>query len=108
VFNYWWISFEKVSRCLVWQQQTVIVLFSTMTKSSKIIDDLAQLAGGAAGLVSGVQQQIRDDIKTRMEEMAANMDLIPREEFERLEVMLQKALTEQEALKKRLDKLENK
>ncbi len=79
-----------------------------MTKSSKIIDDLAQLAGGAAGLVSGVQQQIRDDIKTRMEEMAANMDLIPREEFERLEVMLQKALTEQEALKKRLDKLENK
>lgn len=72
------------------------------------MDDLAQLAGGAAGLVSGVQQQIRDDIKARMEEMAANMDLVPREEFDRLEAMLQKALAEQEALKQRLDKLENK
>lgn len=72
------------------------------------MDDLAQLAGGAAGLVSGVQQQIRDNIKARMEEMAANMDLVPREEFDRLEAMLQKALAEQEALKQRLDKLENK
>jgi BMFP domain-containing protein YqiC len=72
------------------------------------MDDLAQLAGGAAGLLSGVQQQIRDDIKARMEEMATNMDLVPREDFDRVEAMLQKSLEEQEKIKQRLDKLENK
>ena len=79
-----------------------------MSKPDQIIDDIAQLAGGAAGLLSGVQQQIRDDIKARVEEMAANLDLVPRDEFERVEAMLEKALQEQDDLKQRLDKLEGK
>lgn len=74
---------------------------------NKIVDDIAQLAGGAAGLFSGVQQQIRDDIKARVEEMATNLDLVPRDEFERVEAMLEKALADQEELKQRLEKLES-
>ncbi len=80
----------------------------TMTNSSKIIDDIAQLAGGAVGLLSSAQQQIRDDIKTRIEDMASTMDLVPRDEFERVETLLNKALAEQTDLKKRLEKLESK
>ena len=72
------------------------------------MDDLAQLAGGAAGLVSGVQQQIKDDIKARVEEMATNLDLVPREDLDRVEAMLQQALNDQKDLKKRLDALEGK
>ncbi len=79
-----------------------------MNKSSQILDDLAQLAGGAAGIVSGVQQQIKDDIKARVEDMATNLDLVPREDFDRIEALLQKALSDQEELKKRLDALEGK
>jgi BMFP domain-containing protein YqiC len=79
-----------------------------MSKPSQIMDDLAQLAGGAAGLVSGVQQQIKDDIKARVEEMATNLDLVPREDLDRVEAMLQQALNDQKDLKKRLDALEGK
>ncbi len=49
-----------------------------MSETNKILDDIAQLAGGAAGLIGGVQQQIRDDVKARIEEMASNLDLVPR------------------------------
>jgi BMFP domain-containing protein YqiC len=58
-----------------------------MEKPSQIIDDLAKLAGGAAGIAGSMQQQIRNDIKARIDEMAERMDLVPREDFERLEAL---------------------
>lgn len=73
-----------------------------------MMDDIAQLAGGAAGLMSGVQQQIRDDIKARAEEMATNLDLVPREDLERVEGMLEKALSDQKDMLARIEKLEAK
>ncbi len=85
-----------------------MITICPMTKSSQLMDDIAQLAGGAAGLLSGVQQQIRDDIKARVEEMATRLDLVPREDFERVEGLLEKALAEQKELKARLDALEKK
>lgn len=72
------------------------------------MDDIAQLAGGAAGLLGNLQQQIRDDIKARVEAMATEMDLVPREDLERVEGLLNKALEEQEQLKKRIETLEKK
>lgn len=72
------------------------------------MDDLAQLAGGAAGLLSSVQQQMRDDVKTRVEEMATKLDLVPREDFERVEALLNKALEDQKQMQERLDALEKK
>lgn len=72
------------------------------------MDDLAQLAGGAAGLLGSVQQQMREDIKTRVEEMATRLDLVPREDFERVEALLQKALDDQKQMQERLDALEKK
>lgn len=79
-----------------------------MTKSNQLMDDLAQLAGGAAGLLGSVQQQMREDIKTRVEEMATRLDLVPREDFERVEALLQKALDDQKQMQERLDALEKK
>lgn len=79
-----------------------------MTKSNQLMDDLAQLAGGAAGLLGSVQQQMREDIKTRVEEVATRLDLVPREDFERVEALLQKALDDQKQMQERLDALEKK
>lgn len=70
------------------------------------MDDIAQLAGGAAGLLSGVQQQIHEDIKTRVDEMATRLDLVPREDFERLEAMVDKLMSDNAALIARIEKLE--
>lgn len=78
-----------------------------MKPDSRFFDDVARVAGGAVNIVSGMQQQIRDEIRIRVEEMAAKMDLVPREDFEHVESMVQKLRTEQEALIKRIEALES-
>lgn len=78
-----------------------------MSKTSHVMDDIAQLAGGAAGLIGSLQQQVRDEIKARVDDMATQMDLVPKEDLDRVEALLNKALDEQEDLKKRLEKLES-
>lgn len=79
-----------------------------MQGKDKILDDIAQLAGGAVGLMSGVSEQIRGEIKSRVDEMALRMNFVPLEEFERLEALVQKMKLDQEDLAKRLEKLEGK
>lgn len=78
----------------------------TMNPDSKILDDIARVAGGAVNVVSGLRQQIRDEVRTRFEELAARMDLVPREDFEQVEDMVKKLRLEQEELIKRMDALE--
>ena len=72
-----------------------------MSKSSQIVDDVLQLAGGVAGIASDIKGQIENDVRARVEEIAARMDLVPREDLERVEAILDtmeqriKALEEQ-------------
>ena len=47
---------------------------------------------------SGLREQIENDVKARVEEMASRMDLVPREDFDRLEAQVK-------ALQKRVDEL---
>ena len=70
-----------------------------MGPDPKILDDIAKAAGGAVNILSGMQQQIREEIKTRMDDMAARMDLVPREDLDRAEAMIEK-LRKQQAAKK--------
>lgn len=62
----------------------------------RIFDDLTRVAGGAMNVFSALREQITSDIKARVEEMAARMDLVPREDFERLEAQVKE-------LQRRLD-----
>ncbi len=78
-----------------------------MFQKDKILDDVARMAGGAAGLFSDLGRSAKSDIRTRVEEIAGRLDLVPRDEFERLEAMLAKARAEQEELKKRVEILES-
>ncbi len=59
-----------------------------MGPDPKIFDDIARVAGGAVNVLSGFQQQMREEIKSRMEEMADRMDLIPREDLDRAEARI--------------------
>ncbi len=72
-----------------------------MSKSNKIFEDITQLASSAAGLMNDVKTQIHDDVKIRVEEMATKLDLVPREDFEKLEAQVAD-------LTARLKKLEDK
>lgn len=74
----------------------------------KFFDDLAGMAGGAVNVISGMRQQISDDIKSKVDDMAAKMDLVPREDLDHALAMIDKLRKEQTALSKRIDALEGK
>lgn len=78
-----------------------------MSRREKIIDDLARTAGETAGLVAGIANQAKSSIRSRIDELAHNMDLVPRADFERIESMLIKSRKEQEELKQRIAALES-
>lgn len=59
-----------------------------MKPDPRIFDDLSRVAGGAMNVFSGLREQLLNDIKARFEEMATRMDLVPREDFDRLEAQV--------------------
>lgn len=79
-----------------------------MQGKEKMLDDLARLAGGAAGIASNAKNQVKLDFKTRIDQLAVDMDLIPRSEFERLEAVLLETRAEMGRLQARVEKLEGK
>ena len=74
----------------------------------KMLNDLARMAGGAVNIFSGLQDQIRNDIRARVEEMATKMDLVPRDELDQAKGMIEKLRQEVKAISARLDNLEGK
>ena len=74
----------------------------------KILDDLARMAGGAVNVFSGLQEQIRNDIRTRMDEMASRLDLVPRDEMDQAKAMIEKLRRQVQEMEQRLDSLEGK
>ena len=59
----------------------------------KVLDDIAKVAGGGVSILSGLGQNIREDTKSRINDIADRLDLVPREDFETLEMRV-KALEE--------------
>ena len=77
-----------------------------MTQGSKLFDELGKLMNNAAGVADGVRREIETAVKSQLERMINDMDLVKREDFDALRELVQaqgaelKALTaEVEALK---------
>ncbi|MCZ6603924.1 MAG: accessory factor UbiK family protein [Alphaproteobacteria bacterium] len=77
-----------------------------MQTQNRLLDDLARLANGAAGLAGGLREEIEGLIKHRLDRLLADMDLVTREEFDAVKDMAAAARAEQETLGKRLAELE--
>jgi BMFP domain-containing protein YqiC len=77
-----------------------------MQSQGRLFDDLARLAAGAAGALSGVRGEVESRIRDQLERVLAGMDLVSREEFEAVKAMAAKAREEQEILQRRLDALD--
>lgn len=75
-----------------------------MQNKEKVLDDIARVAGGTVSVLSGVSRQVREEIKVRIEDMAAEMDLVPREDLERLEALVEQQEKRIAALEKKLNK----
>jgi BMFP domain-containing protein YqiC len=68
----------------------------------KFMDDLAKVAGGAAQSFGSM----RTHVKSLVSSFLCEMDIVTREEFERVEALAQKARERQVDLEKRLTALE--
>ncbi len=77
-----------------------------METQKRFFDDLARLASGAFGAVSGMKSEMEARLKDQLERVLAGMNLVRREEFEAVKAMAAKARSEQEDLERRLSALE--
>jgi BMFP domain-containing protein YqiC len=71
------------------------------------LDGVAKAFTDAAGMAQSVRTEIDTFMRQRLERLVADMDFVPREEFEAVKAMAAKARTENEALAARLKKLED-
>jgi BMFP domain-containing protein YqiC len=79
-----------------------------MQTDNRLFDDLARMANGAFSTLSSVREEVETRVRERVERLLADMDLVPREEFEAVKAMAQKARLEQEALLTRVTELEQR
>ena len=77
-----------------------------MQTDNPILDDLAKLAGGAAGTMHGVKREIEAAVKARVERLVSELELVPREEFEVIRDMAHLARQENDALREKIEELE--
>ena len=79
-----------------------------MQSQNRFLDDLARVAAGALGTLSGVKTEVETRLREQLEKVPSGMDLVSRDEFEAVKAMAAKARAEQEDLVKRVAELESK
>lgn len=75
---------------------------------TRILDDLGRLMTDAAGVASGVRREIDGIVKSQIERLLRDADVVTREEFEAVRDMAALARDENEALRARIEALEAK
>lgn len=79
-----------------------------MQKDSKLFDDIARMATGAAGSFLDIRREVESSLSVHLERLIRKMNLVTREEFETVRMMAERARAEQEKLAERLDAFEKK
>lgn len=79
-----------------------------MQTRNRLLDDIARVANGAAGVATGMRDEIEAIVQQRVERVLGRLNLVSREEFEAVKAMAAKARSEQEALEKRIRDLETR
>ncbi|MFO1048035.1 MAG: accessory factor UbiK family protein [Geminicoccaceae bacterium] len=77
-----------------------------MQTSNRLFDDLARVASGAFSTLSGLREEIETRVRERVERMAADLDLVTREELDAVRTMAANARAGQEELAAKVAALE--
>ncbi|WP_029007984.1 accessory factor UbiK family protein [Azospirillum halopraeferens] len=77
-----------------------------MQVDNKLLDDLARVAGGALGALSGLREEAEAQMRQQFERILSRMDVVSREEFDAVRAVAARAREEQEALADRVTALE--
>lgn len=79
----------------------------TMTHGANpILDNLSRLMTDAAGVATGMRREAEGVMRSHLERLVRDMDVVTREEFEAVREMAIRAREENEILKARLDAFE--
>ena len=79
-----------------------------MQSQNRFFDDLARVASGAMGTLTGIKGEVETRLREQLERVLAGMDLVSRDEFEAVKALAAAARAEQEDLAKRLAELEHR
>ncbi|MFN3232769.1 MAG: accessory factor UbiK family protein [Alphaproteobacteria bacterium] len=77
-----------------------------MQTDNRLLNDLGKLATGAAGVAQSMREEVETLMRQRLERAIADLDVVPRDEFEAVKAMAAAAREENEALKERVAALE--
>ncbi len=76
------------------------------TASTKVFDEIAKLMTNAAGAAQGARREIDTLVKTQVERVLNDLEIVKREEFEAVKEMAAKAREENDVLSARVAELE--
>lgn len=79
-----------------------------MTQGSKLFDELGKLMNNAAGVADGVRREIETAVKSQLERMINDMDLVKREDYDALRELVMAQSTELKALTAEVEALKAK
>jgi len=79
-----------------------------MSQGSKIFDELGKLMNNAAGVADGVRREIETVVKSQLERLVADMNLVKREDYDALRELVQAQSAELKALKAEVNALKSK
>ena len=74
--------------------------------SDQLLDQLRECASDSAKLLDAIQREVRDEAEIVARGLMKRMDLVPRDEYEALEKMLERTRARLELLEQRLASLE--
>ena len=76
-----------------------------MQKDSKLFEDFAKMASGAAGAAMDMRREFETMLEGKFERMFSRGQFVTRDEFEVVKAMAEKARAENEALRAELEML---
>jgi BMFP domain-containing protein YqiC len=79
-----------------------------MQSQSKILDDMAKLASSALGVAAGMRSEVEARFREQLERLLAQMDVVPREEFDTMAAVAVAAREGQETLAAQVAALEQR
>lgn len=77
-----------------------------MQSRNRLLDDLAKVAGSAAGVAAGLKDEVGARVRHQFERVLDGLDLVERDEFEAVRAMAAEARAENERLAARIAALE--
>ncbi len=74
-----------------------------MSEANKFFDELGKLMNDAAGVADGMRREVESLVKSQMERIISDLDLVKREDFEVLRELVEIQGEEIAALRKELN-----